>query len=297
MKIEVFFDPVTSTLSYVVYDEETRDAVVIDPVFDYKLETSETSVESVTKIMDFLEKKQLKLHYVLETHAHADHLSAAQFIKRRLGAKVVIGHRISEVQETFKHVFDLPELSTDGSQFDLLVKEGDVLEAGPLKIKILETPGHTPACVSYHVEDALFVGDALFVEDYGTARCDFPKGDARVLYQSVKEKIYTLPDETRIFTCHDYQPNGRPLRYETTVGLSRAKNVQLSDATTEEEFVAFRATRDASLALPRLIYPSLQVNIEAGCLPAPSANGVRHFKIPVNLNKETECDGTEEVTG
>lgn len=293
MEIKTFFDPATWTLTYVVFDAQTRDAVVIDPVLDYDPLGSSTSTESVQLVEKFLRESELQVRYILETHAHADHLTAAQYLKRRFEAQVVIGHLITEVQKTFRMVFDLGEgFPIDGSQFDLLVKEGDVLDAGSLKIGVIETPGHTPACVSYTIGDAVFTGDALFIEDYGTGRCDFPRGDAAALYVSVHDKLYALPDETRVFVGHDYQPNGRPLRYETTIGASKQKNIQLRAETTEAEFVAFRQRRDATLKAPRLLFPSVQVNVDAGRLPAPAGNGIRYLKTPLDLRRPTEVDGT-----
>ncbi len=292
MDIKTYFDPATYTLTYVVFDAKTRDAVVIDPVLDYDPVGSSTSTESVSEVENFIRGEGLKLHYVLETHAHADHITAAQYLKRRFEAKVVIGRRITEVQETFKPVFDMQDLATDGSQFDTLVKEGDTLQAGPLAIRVLETPGHTPACVSFLIGDAVFTGDALFIEDYGTGRCDFPRGDAAALYHSIQDKLYTLPDETRVFTGHDYQPEGRPLRYETTIGASKQLNIQLKAATTEAEYVAFRTRRDSMLKAPRLLFPSIQINVDAGRLPAPGKSGIRLLKTPLGLKRPTDFDGT-----
>lgn len=292
MDIKTFYDPATFTITYVVFDAKTKDAVVIDPVLDYDPIGSTTSTDSVKEVEAFLRKENLRLHYVLETHAHADHLTAAQYLKRRFEAKVVIGHLITEVQKTFKPVFDMQDLATDGSQFDTLVKDGDKLQAGAMTIGVLETPGHTPACVSYLVEDAVFTGDALFIEDYGTGRCDFPRGDSSALYHSIHGKLYTLPDETRVFTGHDYQPNGRPLRYETTIGASKTQNIQLKADTTEAEYVAFRNRRDATLKAPRLLFPSIQVNVDAGRLPAAGKAGIRLLKTPLDLKRPTDIDGT-----
>lgn len=292
MDIKTFYDPATYTLTYVVFDAKTKDAVVIDPVLDYDPVGSTTSTESVREVESFLRNEGLRLHYVLETHAHADHLSGAQYLKRRFEAKVVIGHLITEVQKVFKPIFDLQDLATDGSQFDLLVKDGDKLAAGSLEVTVIETPGHTPACVSYLIGDAVFTGDALFIEDYGTGRCDFPRGDARALYVSVHDKLYALPDETRVFTGHDYQPNGRPLRFETTIGASKAQNIQLKADTTEAEYVAFRNRRDATLKAPRLLFPSIQVNVDAGRLPTAGPGGIRLLKTPLDLKRPTDFDGT-----
>ncbi len=293
MRIQHFYDPATYTLTYVVFDPDTRDAVVIDPVLDYDPVGSRTATDNVAAVERFLREHGLRLHWVLETHAHADHLSGSQYLKRRFEAGVVIGERIREVQEVFRGVFDMPaDFATDGSQFDKLVADGETLAAGSLAIEIIATPGHTPACVSYKIGDAVFTGDALFIEDYGTGRCDFPKGDARALYRSVHERLYRLPDETRVFVGHDYQPGGRALRFETTIGASKAKNVQLRAETGELEFVEFRDKRDRSLAAPRLLFPSVQVNIDAGRLPRAHANGVRYLRVPINLRRPTDVDGT-----
>ncbi|MBX3232607.1 MAG: MBL fold metallo-hydrolase [Labilithrix sp.] len=283
MKIETFYDPVTSTLTYVVFDPQSRDAVVIDPVLDYDVLASSTATRSLGEVEAFLKKERLRLHYVLETHAHADHLSGSQHLKRRFDAKVGIGARIRDVQQVFKDVFDLPpSFATDGSQFDRLFEDGERIAAGTLTVEVIATPGHTPACVTYGIGDAVFTGDALFIEDYGTGRCDFPRGSADALYTSVHERLYALPDATRVFVGHDYQPNGRALRYETTIGRSKEANVQLRASTTRDDFVRRRNGRDATLAAPRLLYPSVQVNIDAGRLPAPHANGRRYLMIPID---------------
>ncbi len=293
MEIKTFFDPATYTLTYVAFDPKSKDAVVIDPVLDYDPIGSTTSTESVQAVETFLRGNGLALRFILETHAHADHITGAQYLKRRFEAPVVIGHLITEVQKTFKPVFDLPQtFAVDGSQFDRLVKDGDTLAAGSLSVSVIETPGHTPACVSYLIGDAVFTGDALFIEDYGTGRCDFPRGDAAVLYRSVHDKLYALPDATRVFTGHDYQPNGRPLRFETTIAASKTQNIQLRHDTTEAEFVVFRQQRDATLRAPRLLFPSIQVNVDAGRLPQPAATGLRYLKTPLNLRSPTEDDGT-----
>lgn len=293
MNIETFFDPATYTLTYVAYDPESRDAVVIDPVLDYDPLSSATSITSVAAVERFLKEQDLRLHYVLETHAHADHLSGSQYLKRRFDAQVGIGERIKEVQEVFKGVFDLGEgFATDGSQFDRLFSDGEKIEAGTLKIHVIATPGHTPACVSYKIDDAVFVGDAVFIEDYGTGRCDFPKGSADALYTSVHERLYALPDATRVFVGHDYQPNGRAMRAETTIGKSKETNIQLRASTTREAFVKMRTERDAKLSAPRLLYPSVQVNVDAGRLPKPHANGKRYLTIPLDMKAATAEDGT-----
>jgi glyoxylase-like metal-dependent hydrolase (beta-lactamase superfamily II) len=293
MIIEHFFDPATFTLTYVVFDPDTRDAVVIDPVLDYDPLSSRTSTKSIARVEDFLTEKRLTLHYVLETHAHADHLSGSQYLRRRFGAKVAIGARIVDVQKVFAGVFDLDQdIPRDGSQFDELFADGARVRAGSLEIEVLATPGHTPACVTYKLGDVVFTGDALFIEDYGTGRCDFPRGSADELYTSVHERLYALPDATRVLVGHDYQPNGRPLRFETTIGASKESNVQLCESTSRAEFVRRRSERDAKLAPPRLLYPSVQVNVDAGRLPRPHANGIRYLVIPLDMNKRTDDDGS-----
>lgn len=287
-EVKAFFDNRTFTLTFVVWDPETRDAVVIDPVLDYEPVGSYTFTESVDAVSAFVKEQKLRLHWVLETHAHADHLSGSQLLRRRFDAKVVIGERIREVQETFKGLFDLePAFRTDGSQFDHLVADGETLAAGSLPIEVIETPGHTPACVSYKIGDAVFTGDALFMDDYGTGRTDFPKGSAEALYDSV-QKLYALPDSTRVFVGHDYLPNGRPLRWETSIGASKQKNPQLAAETSRDAFVKFRTERDRELAAPKLLFQSVQVNIDAGRLPGAHANGLRYLRVPLNLLRKTD---------
>lgn len=281
--VKEFFDKATWTLTYVVYDAETKDAIILDPVWDYDPAASKMSSQSVEQVLAFVKNNNLNVHYILETHAHADHVSGSQILKEKLpGTKVGIGAKITEVQKVFKDVFNLdPHFKTDGSQFDLLLNEGQVLEAGTLKIKTIYTPGHTPACSSYVIGDAVFTGDALFMPDYGTGRCDFPAGSADDLYTSVHEKLYKLPDDYRVFVGHDYLPNGRALAFETTIAEEKAKNVQLKHETSRGQFVEFRETRDKTLAAPRLLLPSVQVNIDAGKLPAPEKNGTSYLKIPL----------------
>jgi glyoxylase-like metal-dependent hydrolase (beta-lactamase superfamily II) len=283
MTVKAFFDPATYTLTYVVFDADTRDAVVIDPVLDFDPHSGGTSTASSEVVAAFIDEAGLTVRGVLETHAHADHLSGSQFFIEKYGAPSVIGAAITEVQEVFAGVFGLgDDFAKDGSQFDRLLGDGEVFAAGSLKVRAIHTPGHTPACVSYHIGDALFTGDALFMPDFGTGRCDFPKGSAEDLYTSVHDKLYALPDETRVFVGHDYQPGGRALAYETTIGKSKAQNKQLQGDTSREDFVRFRTERDAVLSAPRLILQSVQVNIDAGRLPAPGPNGLRYLKIPLN---------------
>jgi glyoxylase-like metal-dependent hydrolase (beta-lactamase superfamily II) len=284
-EIETFFDPVTSTLSYLVYDRISRDAVVIDPVLDYEPESGRVTTVFVDKVAARIRGAELTRHYVLETHAHADHLSGSQQLKRLFGAKVAIHERICEVQATFKKLLGLPStFPTDGSQFDRLLSDGEILRAGSLAIEVIATPGHTPACVTYRIADTIFTGDALFIEDSGTGRCDFPAGSADALYRSVHDRLYALPAETRVFVGHDYQPGGRDLIYATTIGRERNANIQLRAATTHDEYVAFRRARDRTLASPRLLWPSLQVNIDAGRLPEADEHGRRYLKIPIRMD-------------
>jgi glyoxylase-like metal-dependent hydrolase (beta-lactamase superfamily II) len=286
--VKAIFDNATYTMTYVVFDEQSRDAIIIDPVLDYDPLASQTSVESADGLVAFVKEHELNVHWILETHAHADHLSSAQILKKRLEAGVAIGERITLVQETFKNVFDLPELATDGSQFDKLVKDGEVFSAGALKVEAIATPGHTPACMSFKVDDLLFVGDALFMPDFGTGRCDFPKGSADDLYASVHDKLYALPDATRVFVGHDYQPGGRQLKWETSIGESKRSNKQLKAETSQAEFVKFRQERDATLRAPRLIYQSVQVNVDAGKIPQAQANGIRYLRLPLNAFGPTD---------
>jgi glyoxylase-like metal-dependent hydrolase (beta-lactamase superfamily II) len=282
-RIKELFDKNTWTLTYVVWDESTRDAVVIDPVLDYDQASSKTNDDSAKAVIEFLRSKKLELRFILETHAHADHLSGSQIIKKEFPkAQIAIGEKITRVQEIFKGVFDLPEdFKTDGSQFDRLLKDGETLHAGSLTIKTLFTPGHTPACASYYIDGNVFVGDALFMPDYGTGRCDFPAGSAEDLYHSVHDRLYELPEDTKVYTGHDYLPNGRPLRFMATIAEERKENVQLNASTSLEEFVRFRTERDQTLAAPKLLLPSIQVNIDAGHLPEPAKNGKRYLRIPI----------------
>lgn len=287
-EIEPFYDPATSTLTYLVFDRATRDAIVIDPVLDFDPSSGKVSVESANKLAARIRALELTLRFVLETHAHADHLSGSHQLKRWFGANVAIGERIREVQATFKPVFGLPSgFPTDGSQFDRLLRDGEVLRAGSLAIEVIATPGHTPACVSYRIGDAVFTGDALFVEDSGTGRCDFPQGSADALYHSVHDRLYALPPATRVFVGHDYQPGGRALAYTSTIEHEREGNIQLRASTSRDEYVAFRSARDRTLGAPRLLLPSVQVNIDAGRLPPPDAAGQRFLRIPLTLREGT----------
>ncbi|EQC47866.1 metallo-beta-lactamase domain protein [Bacteriovorax sp. BSW11_IV] len=282
MKIEALFDESTYTMTYIVFDEATKDAVVIDPVLDYDSFSGKLNHNSYHKVLEYINAHKLNVHFVLETHAHADHLSSSQLFKKDFpGVKIGIGKNITQVQETFKEIFNLEDLKVDGSQFDSLFADGEEFNAGVLKFKVFNTPGHTPACVSYYINDSLFVGDAIFMPDYGTGRCDFPKGDAKALYNSVHNIIYSLPKETKIYVGHDYMPGGRPLEYKTTVQASMDANIQLKGGTSEADFIKFRTTRDATLQAPRLLLPSIQVNINAGELPEKENNGIRYLKLPI----------------
>ena len=286
--VEAIFDTNTYTLTYVVLDPATRDAVVIDPVLDYDRRSSQTSIDSANKLISFVKQNSLKVRWILETHAHADHLTSAQLLKTRLEAPVAVGERITVVQETFKDLLDLTELQTDGSQFDRLLRDGDVLEAGSLRVEAIATPGHTPACMSYKIDDAVFTGDALFMHDYGTGRCDFPGGSAEDLYDSVHGRLYALPDETRVFVGHDYQPGGRRIAWQTTIGKSKEHNPQLKAETSKEDFVRFRTERDVTLNQPNLLFQSIQVNVDAGRLPPEHQNGRRYLRYPLNLFRPSD---------
>lgn len=287
MKIEHFYDARTNTLSYLVHDEATRDALVIDPVLDYEPVGSRVFEESAATIAARIRALDLRLGLLLETHAHADHLSGSQTLKRWFpGVPVAIGAAITEVQTVFRDIFDLgPEFRVDGSQFDRLLHDGERFDVGSLHVEAIATPGHTPACMSYRIGDAVFVGDAMFMPDYGAGRCDFPAGSARALWRSITRRLYTLPDDTRMFVCHDYQPGGRPLAWQTSVGEQKADNVQLPAGRDEDDFVAFRTARDATLDAPKLLYPSVQVNIDGGRLPAPAPNGRSYLKIPLDVRE------------
>jgi glyoxylase-like metal-dependent hydrolase (beta-lactamase superfamily II) len=279
--IRAFFDEPTFTVSYLVSDPATRQAVVIDPVLDYDHAAGEVDTRSVDAILAAAAADGLTIAWVLETHAHADHLSGAPMIKAKTGARIGIGANITRVQEIFRPVFAANDLKTDGSDFDGLFNDGDTIACGNLKIEVLYTPGHTPADVSYKIDDAVFVGDTLFMPDYGTARADFPGGDADQLYASI-HKLLALPPETRLFMCHDYKAPGRDhYAWETTVAEERAANVHVGQGKDQASFVAMRRARDATLSAPRLLLPSIQVNIRAGRFPPAEANGVHYLLVPV----------------
>ena len=281
--IRAFFDEPTNTVSYLVADPATMKAAIIDPVFDYDHNSGTVDTCSVEAMLKAADEAGYIVEWVLETHAHADHLSGAPYIKAKTGAKIGIGEHIKDVQRIFRPIFNAADLAADGSDFDHLFKDGERFNIGALDVEVLHTPGHTPADVSYKVEDAVFVGDTLFMPDYGTARADFPGGDAHQLYRSIK-RLMGLPPKTRLFMCHDYKAPGRDqYAWETTVEQQRDKNVHVKEGVTEEEFVAMRAARDATLSAPRLLLPSIQVNIRAGKFPPKEANGVRYLLIPVKL--------------
>ncbi len=281
-KVKSLFDKITFTVTYIVYDETTKDAIIIDPVLDYDSSSASVSSDSVDKILNFIKEENLNVHYLLETHPHADHFTGAAEIKKQLpNTKIAIGKNITKVQKIFSDLYNLKDFNTNGVQFDVLLDENDILEAGSIKLKTILTPGHTPACVSYLIDDMAFVGDALFMPDYGTGRCDFPSGNAKDLFYSIQEKLYSLPDKTRVFTGHDYQPGGRDFKCESTIGDNKLNNIQLRKDTTEKEFIDSRTKRDKTLATPRLLLPSLQVNIDAGNLPKAENNGSRYLKIPL----------------
>ena len=270
-------------MTYLVWDPATRQAAVIDPVLDYDHRSGKASTASADRVLDAARADDLTIAWVLETHAHADHLSAAPYIRQRTNARVAIGEHIRDVQTIFRPVFNLDDVSGDGSEFDRLLKDGETLQIGQLTVEVLHTPGHTPACVSYRIGDAVFVGDTLFMPDYGTARADFPGGSARTLYLSI-QRLLALPPQTRIFLCHDYKAPGRDsYAWETTVAEERARNVHVREGIDEEAFVAMRQQRDATLAAPTLLLPSIQVNIRAGQLPRAESNGVQYLKIPVRM--------------
>jgi glyoxylase-like metal-dependent hydrolase (beta-lactamase superfamily II) len=283
MEIKAFHDEDTSTLSYVVYEPRQRDCVVIDPVLGLDAGTWHVSTAPAEAIRQFVVDQGLVVRWVLDTHAHADHLSGMDTLKRAFDAPTAIGVEITKVQTFFRSVYNLDSLPADGRQWDRLLRDGERFSAGAFEIEVIHTPGHTPACVCYRIGDLLFTGDALFMPDYGTGRCDFPGGSAEQLYDSVTGRLYTLPPEVRVFVGHDYRPGGRALRYETTIGESREHNVQLRAATSRGEFVRFRRERDATLKPPALILQSLQVNIDAGRLPRPESNGRVYFKMPINF--------------
>ena len=281
-EVKGFFDPETGTVTYVVYEVLGSSCIIIDSVLAYDTKSGRTHTSPADKVIEFVRQNELKTEWILETHAHADHVTAAPYLKTHLGGKIAIGSHISMVQEVFKGVFNLePSFPVDGSQFDELLIDDQVVHFGKLSFKSILVPGHTPACMAYQVGNAIFVGDTMFMPDVGTARCDFPGGDAHTLYQSMK-KILSFPPQTRLFMCHDYPPNGRLVNFETTVAEERKSNIHMHDGISEEQFIEMRTTRDATLEMPALILPSIQINIRAGEMPPKEANGISYLKIPVN---------------
>jgi len=282
--VKTFFDEPTFTFSYVVSDPDTKECAIIDSVLDFDYASGKTDSASADEIIDYIKSEGFSVRWIIDTHVHADHISAAPYLKDKLGGQLSIGENITRIQSVFGKAFNEGEsFLRDGSQFDHLFKDGEQFNLGNIEARALHTPGHTPACMSFLIGDALFVGDTLFMPDYGTARCDFPGGDARVLFASV-QKIFALPDETRMFMCHDYKAPGREhYLNETTVGEERKHNIHVGEGISETEFVSMREARDATLGMPRLILPSVQVNMRAGHMPEPEDNGQRYLKIPINL--------------
>ncbi|EKE75778.1 MBL fold metallo-hydrolase [Oceanibaculum indicum] len=281
--VDSFFDEATNTVSHIVADPATGKAAIIDSVLDFDSASGRTDTASADKLIAHIKAKGLTVEWVLETHIHADHLTAAPYLLERLGGSLGVGGAIAQVQRTFGEIFNVgPGFARDGSQFHRLFRDGETFRLGDIEVRAIHTPGHTPACMTYVIGDAAFVGDTLFMPDYGTARCDFPGGDARQLYRSI-QKIFALPPETRLFLCHDYKAPGRDeYRWETSVAEERASNIHVHDGVTEEEFVAMRTARDATLSIPRLILPSVQVNMRAGHFPSAEENGVSYLKLPLN---------------
>jgi len=282
-EVTAFFDEPTNTISYVVVDPMSSACAIIDSLLDYDAASGRTSTESADKLIAFVKDKGLDVEWVIDTHVHADHLTAAPYVREKLGGKTGIGEHISTVQKVFGEIFNEGQaFHTDGSQFDHLFTDGETYKVGTLEARAIHTPGHTPACMSHVIGDAVFVGDTLFMPDYGTARCDFPGGDAGTLYDSI-QKLFALPDETRVFLCHDYKAPGRDTyEWETTIAAEKADNLHVGHGATREEFIAMRTKRDATLDMPKLILPSVQINMRAGEMPPPEDNGVRYMKVPIN---------------
>jgi glyoxylase-like metal-dependent hydrolase (beta-lactamase superfamily II) len=280
--VKTFFDPPTWTFTHVVYEKPGDHCAVIDTVLNYDFKSGRTSTQSADRVIEFIQHQKLQVDWILETHTHADHLTAGPYIKKHLGGQLAIGKNIQQVQDTFKNIFDIEDsFKTDGSQFDYLIEADEELPLGNLKMRALFVPGHTPACMAYVIGDNIFVGDTIFMPDVGTARCDFPGGDAHALYQSIK-RILSFPEETKLYMCHDYPPNERETAFLTTVGEERKHNIHINDDVSEKNFVAMRTARDSTLGTPALILPSVQVNIRAGELPPKEANGISYLKIPLN---------------
>lgn len=280
--VKAFFDETTFTVTYVVSDPATLRAAIIDPVLDYDPSSGRTSTGSADELIAYVEENGLGIDWILETHVHADHISGAPYLKQKLGGRTAIGADVTAVQETFKGVFNLAECATDGSQFDHLFSDADTFAIGEIEGGVIATPGHTPACITYVIGDSAFVGDTLFMQDFGTARTDFPGGSAPQLYASI-QKILSLPDDTRLFMCHDYKAPGRDMfAWETSVALQRNNNIHINKNVSEDEFIAMREGRDKELGMPKLLLPAIQINMQAGDLPAPEENGVSYLKIPLN---------------
>ena len=280
--VKAFFDEPTFTVTYVVSDPATKRAIIIDPVLDYDPASGRTSTSSSDEVIDYVRNNSLGIDWILETHVHADHLSGTPYLKERLGGQTAIGVDVKAVQETFKGLFNLPDLEVDGSQFDHLFSDGETFPMGDIECRVIATPGHTPACVTYVIGDSAFVGDTLFMPDFGTARTDFPGGSAAQLYASI-QKILSLPDDTRLFMCHDYKAPGRDVyAWETSVAEQRDSNIHVNEGVSEQAFIEMREGRDRQLGMPNLILPSIQVNVRAGRLPAPEDNDIRYLKIPLN---------------
>jgi glyoxylase-like metal-dependent hydrolase (beta-lactamase superfamily II) len=281
-QVHGIFDPATWTVTYVVHNGKGSAAAIIDSVLNYDPKSGRTSTTAADKVIDYVKAHDLTVAWILETHAHADHLTAAPYLKQKLGGQTGIGHHIAAVQKVFKNIFNLePEFKQDGSQFDVLLHDEETFQIGELTATVMAVPGHTPACVAYRVGDAVFVGDTLFMPDVGTARCDFPGGNATTLYNSVR-KLLSLAPQTRLFMCHDYPPTDRPIAFETTVAEQRAKNIHVHDGVSEAQFIDMRRKRDATLEMPVLILPAVQINIRAGEMPPKEANGTSYVKIPIN---------------
>ncbi len=280
--VKAFFDEATFTVTYVVSDPATRRAAIIDPVLDYDAASGRTSTTSADALIEYVNENSLGIDWILETHVHADHLSGAPYLKEKLGGQTAIGAQVTAVQEVFKGVFNLADLATDGRQFDRLFVDGDTFAIGDIEGRVLGTPGHTPACITYVIGDTAYVGDTLFMQDFGTARTDFPGGSASELYASI-QKILSLPEDTRLFMCHDYKAPGRDVfAWETTVAKQRDENIHINKNVSEQDFIAMREGRDKELGMPKLLLPSIQVNVRAGQFPEPEDNEVRYLKIPLD---------------
>ncbi len=280
--VKTFFDPTTFTYTHVLHCPTSLKAMIVDSVLDYDFKSGRTNTVSADKLIEYVEDESLTVEWILETHVHADHLSGAAYIQKAVGGKTGMGANIDVVQATFKNLFDVEQdFRTDGSQFDALFNDGDSFNIGELTCTVMHTPGHTPACSTYVVDEHVFVGDTIFMPDQGSARCDFPGGDANVLYQSV-QRILTLPDETKLYMCHDYGPNGRDYQYLTTVKDQREQNIHMNVSVSEEKFVSMRRERDATLGMPALILPSVQINMRAGEMPPARDNGIRYIQVPIN---------------